>query len=300
MNSYGDPAATGPVSIESRDEAVRTPAIPTPAVPTADRLDPGPRTPPLGEAALPAPRCAASGARVDSSELALFRVHMFPIGHLPVATNSPAHQLPAPPSETDYAAGLRFPPHDHPRADLVQDTFALAKLRAKRMSAPPTNGQDATDSWVVALATGHDPLGERDQQEWDHRFLVRPADQEGTRVAEYAWPPGELYPEGGADTGTAEVLEPDTLLDRFGTVEGRIFADADTPFERRSLPPEQLISGYRRYRVLRRLPVWRTRSAAWFGQSGGGVRYRAEYPAADLVALGYLAELTEQVEGYDR
>jgi hypothetical protein len=34
--------------------------------------------------------------------------------------------------------------------------------------------------------------------------------------------------------------------------------------------------------------MWQTISAAWFGQTGGGVRYRSVYPAADLVALGFL------------
>jgi hypothetical protein len=44
--------------------------------------------------------------------------------------------------------------------------------------------------------------------------------------------------------------------------------------------------------------VWRTLSAAWFGQPGGGVRYRAVYPAADLVSLGYLADITGTDHGH--
>jgi hypothetical protein len=50
--------------------------------------------------------------------------------------------------------------------------------------------------------------------------------------------------------------------------------------------------------VLRALPVWRATSAPWFGQPGGGVRYRAGYPAADLVAMGYLAEITRGDDGH--
>jgi hypothetical protein len=38
--------------------------------------------------------------------------------------------------------------------------------------------------------------------------------------------------------------------------------------------------------------MWWALSAAWFGQPGGGVRYRAVYPAADLVALGFLQEIS--------
>ncbi|WP_446680224.1 WXG100-like domain-containing protein, partial [Amycolatopsis pithecellobii] len=64
-----------------------------------------------------------------ASIVALFLVHMFPIGHLPVATVRPARQLPLPAPELDYAAGLRFPPHDHPRSDLIDSTDALANVR---------------------------------------------------------------------------------------------------------------------------------------------------------------------------
>jgi hypothetical protein len=44
--------------------------------------------------------------------------------------------------------------------------------------------------------------------------------------------------------------------------------------------------------------MWRTLSAAWFGQPGGGVRYRAVYPAADLVAMGHLTEITGTDNGH--
>ena len=71
-----------------------------------------------------------------------------------------------------------------------------------------------------------------------------------------------------------------------------LFAADGTGFPRRGLPPAHLDSGYRRYRVLRELPVWRAVSAPWFGQPGGGVRYRTMYSAAELVALGYLADIT--------
>ncbi|HYS34085.1 MAG TPA: TNT domain-containing protein, partial [Pseudonocardiaceae bacterium] len=74
---------------------------------------------------------------------------------------------------------------------------------------------------------------------------------------------------------------------------GRVFSADGTPFARRSLPPDHLAAGYHRYEVTADLPVWRTLSAPWFGQPGGGERYRAVYPAADLMALGYLMEITD-------
>jgi Tuberculosis necrotizing toxin len=203
----------------------------------------------------------------------LFLVYMFPIGHMPKPSSRPARQLPPPAAEVDYAAGLRFPPHDHPESGLIQN------LGTKSTAVPePRDGEE--------LAEGYDPLGGENERDWDRRFLVRAGSDE--RRAEYAWPPGELFPEGGCDAGEAIVLEPGVVIDRFGTPEGRVFGVEGTPFTQRSLPPEHLDSGYHRYRVLAPLPMWQTISAAWFGQTGGGVRYRSVYPAADLVALGFL------------
>lgn len=212
----------------------------------------------------------------QDGSLALFLVHMFPIGHLPKATSRPARQLPAPPAELDYAAGLRFEADDHPESGLID-------LTTRRPAAEPSEGAQAP----ADLTEGYDPLAGEHERDWDRRFLVR-----DTHPVEYAWPPGELYPEGGSAEGEPEVLAPDTEIDRFGTPEGRVFSLAATRFGARSLPPAHLESGYRRYRVLRPIPVWRSISAPWFGQPGGGERYRATQSAADLLALGYLADTT--------
>lgn len=234
----------------------------------------------------PVQRPARQNQRSDA--VALFLVYLFPIGQLPKASSRPVRQLPPPAEETDFAAGLRFEPHDHPESHLM-DTSTVEP-------APTHPGLAEAEPEVAALADGHDPLGGEHERDWDRRFLVRPADDE--HDAEYAWPPGELFPEGGCDTGEPEVLTPDTVVDRFGTADGRVFAEDGTPFAKRSLPPDHLAAGYHRYRVIRDLPVWRTLSASWFGQPGGGVRYRAVYPAADLVAMGYLTELTGTEHGH--
>jgi hypothetical protein len=224
-------------------------------------------------------------ARRDA--VALFLVYLFPIGQLPRASGKPARQLPPPAVETDFAAGLRFEPHDHPESGLIVPEVGA--------TGTPHPGFAAQDPEVAELAEAHDPLGGQHERDWDRRFLVRPAED---RAAEYAWPPGELFPEGGCDAGEPVVLAADTVIDRFGSAEGRVFAEDGTPFARRSLPPDQLVAGYHRYRVSRDLPLWRTLSAAWFGQSGGGVRYRAVYPAADLVAMGYLTDITGTGNGH--
>ena len=220
----------------------------------------------------------------------LFWVHMFPIGHMPVKSERPARQLPPPPVEVDFAAGLRFPPGDHPGHGQIQAT------PADRIPVPHKEGLPAEDPQVQQLAEGHDPLGGQHEREWDRRYLVRlgSVTAQGVSAAgrEYAWPPGESYPEGGTAEGEPEVLAEGTVIDRFGSPRGRVFSAAGTAFANRSLPPEHLTAGYRRYRVVKPMPVWRAVSAAWFGQPGGGERYRATYSAIELVALGYLEDCT--------
>ncbi|WP_229369301.1 TNT domain-containing protein [Umezawaea beigongshangensis] len=223
-----------------------------------------------------------------TGEVALFLVHLFPIGRMPVPSHRPARQLPPPREEFDFAAGLRFAPLDHPRADLV-----AAPVRP-RDPVVPGEGLPAHHPVVLALTEGYDPQAGEHERDWDRRFLVR------AEPPEYAWPPGELFPEGGYDEGEPEVVAPGAELDRFGTPEGRVLSEAGTPFGLRALPPAALDSGYRRYRVLRPLPVWRTLSAAWFGQAGGGVRYRTTHPVAELVALGHLADVTGTANAIDR
>jgi hypothetical protein len=242
-------------------------------------------TPPAG---VPVPPAGRGTMRTErESVVALFLVHMFPIGHLPVAADRPASQLPAPAEDGDYVAGQRFAPADHPEFSRVDAGQALTNVLAglRRSPNPPPSAVPA------ALREGHDPLGGTGERDWNRRFLG------GVRgnVPEYAWPPGQLHPEGGRETGEPIVVGEGELLDRFGVEGGRVFAPDGTTFASRSLPPGLLLGEYHRYRVLRPLPVWRTVSAPWFGQPGGGVRYRATHPAGDLVTLGCLAEI--RVEG---
>jgi hypothetical protein len=256
------------------------PAVPgVPARQAAIPYAPQPYVAPRVEAAPP----LGSLRQERESVVALFLVHMFPIGHLPMAANRPARQLPVPPPEVDYAPGLRFPPHDHPRSDLIDSSDALDKVRGGYSRLPTPAAEPP-----AALTEGHDPLGSLNERDWDRRFLAGMRDV----IPEYAWPPGELYPEGGCEDGEPELLPEGTMLDRFGGIGGRVFAPEGTLFAKRSLPPLALESGYRRYQVLMEVPMWRAVSAGWFGQPGGGIRYRAVYSADELVTMGYLADVT--------
>jgi Tuberculosis necrotizing toxin len=256
--------------------------------------------PPVAAAPVPGPPVQPAHLqpvhRERDEALALFWVHMFPIGHMPVAADKPGRQVPPPPAELDYAAGLRFEPGDHPRTDLVDSARRRAELRAGTPAVEACEALGRDD--LAHLTDGHDPLGGEHERDWDRRYQVRfgSVTAEGIRPEglEFAWPPGEQYPEGGSAEGEPEVLDEGSELDRFGPPEGRVFAEAGTPFANRSLPPAHLDLGYRRYRVCRPLPVWRAVSAAWFAQPGGGVRYRTTHSAIELVALGYLADITRE------
>lgn len=265
---------------------------------------PGPAVPYPGqpwELAPHAPPAATDGpptrpGRRDEQVMA-FYLHMFPIGHMPKVATRPARQLRAPASEADFASGLRFAPQDHPMAGMVEDAEALRRTRAGDVAPRPGSGVPFDHPDVQALTADYEPLGDVSDRDWPRRFLVRPADPANGRQAEYNWPPSEMFPEGGLEPGEPWVVDEGAVLDRFGGPEGRVLAEAGTPFRFRCLPPEHLHRGYHRYRVLRALPVWRATAAPWFGQPGGGDRYRATYPVAELVAMGYLEEIAPEGPG---
>lgn len=284
-------APVNPVNpVPAPPQAPVNPANPVPAPGAAGRAYPDPGVPPpIGQQPV---QPGQPVYRERDEVLALFWVHMFPIGHMPVATDRPGRQVAPPPAELDYAAGLRFEPGDHPRSDLVDGSGWRAGAAVTRAGEPLARAD------VGDLTEGHDPLGGTNERDWDRRYQVRfgSVTAEGIRPdgLEFAWPPGELYPEGGSDHGEAEILDDGTEIDRFGSPHGRVFAAAGTAFAQRSLPPAHLDLGYRRYRVCRPLPVWRAVSAAWFAQPGGGVRYRTTQSAMELVALGYLIDITRE------
>ncbi|GAA3540033.1 TNT domain-containing protein [Amycolatopsis ultiminotia] len=239
-------------------------------------------TPPSGTGVLRSParghRPPVGAPRTDrESVLALFLVHMFPLGHLPVAADRPERQLP-PPAKPG-AGGVRCPPSDHPESALLEDTAVLGYVEQgfRRSPTPPADPEPPE-----AIVEDYRPP---EGAEWEQRFVAG---------AEYVWPSAQQFPEGGTGEPEAVVLGEGTLLDRFGGEHGRVFAPDGTPFAQRSLPPAALRSGYRRYRVLKPVPMWRSNVAEWFGQPGGGLRYRAVLAADELVTLGFLADITQE------
>ncbi|WP_245633824.1 TNT domain-containing protein [Amycolatopsis jejuensis] len=234
-------------------------------------------TPPSGTGVLPEQSRRVGALPTDrESVLALFAVHMFPLGYLPVAADRPERQLP--PADS-VAEGVRCPPFDHPESALLDDRAVLGYVKQgyRRSPVPPADPEPP-----AAVAEGYEPPA---GAEWERRFVAG---------AEYVWPPAQRFPEGGAEAPEPVVLPENTLLDRFGGDHGRVFAPDGTPFAERALPPAALRSGYRRYRVLKPMPVWQSTSAEWFGGPGGGIRYRTVLSADELVTLGFLVDVRRE------
>lgn len=233
--------------------------------------------------------------RDRSGVVALFQASMFPIGHLPVISDRPEQQLPVP-AQDDVFAAMTFVPHDHPQSHAISTDHVLPASGSVRphRSAPRTGVDTPVDELPEpppALFEDYDELAAMDEQEWERRYR-RTADGSGA----YVWPRSEREETTGAHAAEAVMLPPDTLVDRFGSPFGRVFAPDRTAFPQRGLPPAQRWAGYRRYRVLHTVPMWRTASVSWFGQPGGAPRYRALYSADELVVFGYLYEITFEGE----
>ncbi|MEV0065020.1 TNT domain-containing protein [Amycolatopsis sp. NPDC050768] len=275
MSEHAEPVdtdlATGPIRLPAQYGGLLDGGfddVPTP--PTGTRLppaQPAPRLPFAGRpynqvfrgpvpypAPPPPPPPPPMGALRTEREsvLALFLVHMFPIGHLPVAADRPALQLPLP----DNGSG----PFDHPDSALLDDTATLEYVSRglRRTPAPPADPQPP-----AALFEGYEPGAE-----------------------DTGWPP--------VQEEKAVVLPENTWLDRFGDEHGRLFTVDGTPFAQRSLPESTRHAGYRRYRVVKPVPMWSSTTPEWFGQPGGGIRYRAVLAADELVTLGFLADVMRE------
>ncbi|KAA5833700.1 DUF4237 domain-containing protein [Saccharopolyspora hirsuta] len=269
-----------------QQQPVKNPAQRSPLRPL-----PAPPQPPAPPAVEPVQRPLRQGGR--NADVVAFVLHQFPIGYMPVAASRASRQLP-PPSEGPARPGLNFPPHDHPESHLVDDSDALERVRSGEVYAAAQRDREERDEpeqLPEELVAKHDPLGELSELEWERRFVVR----DGER-SEYAWPPADEHPEGAVEPAEPVVLEPDTVLDCTGSGAGRFSFALATAFGQRSLPAAHAEREYRRYRVMRRLPVWQSVAAPWFAQPGGGVRYRTTHSLDDLVGLGYLVELTRSRE----
>ncbi|KAI5459686.1 hypothetical protein BGZ63DRAFT_455274 [Mariannaea sp. PMI_226] len=101
---------------------------------------------------------------------------------------------------------------------------------------------------------------------------------------EYVYPEQngfQLDIHGNAINGSM-ILEPGTLVDRFGSEHGLFVSAAEAPYSQRALPPYNLDTdplapeypyGYHVYRVIKALTVVGGPIRPWFGQPGLGAQF---------------------------
>lgn len=292
----GGPSAPGPVSGAAptawpgapKPGAAPPASGPPLAVTARSLLVPAPRrmAPPskFGALSLHAdPVTSAANAVSAKSISAPALIVGFPLGVSPRPSLCPARQLPLPRPYVEPRPGLCCPVADHPAHALLPDPVHLALFAAERSS--PVAAIELSES---GLLKGYDPLGGMHERELERRFVVRGPTE--SRPGAYAWPPCEVHPEGAADSylRTPRVLAPGIELELLGSARGRVLTAANTPLAQRSVPAEYAELALSRLWVQASLPVWQVHVAAWFGQPGGGTRYRLTQPVAELIASGVL------------
>jgi hypothetical protein len=109
----------------------------------------------------------------------------------------------------------------------------------------------------------------------------------GSKVAEtdaIIWPSnrGFLNPP---DRG---VLQPGSMVDRFGGNTGTFVAPRGTAFEARSLPADFANKPLNAFEVLKPINVDAGVSAPWFNQPGGGGQFELPQTVQELIESGHL------------
>ncbi|KAF3395248.1 hypothetical protein DPV78_008482 [Talaromyces pinophilus] len=84
-----------------------------------------------------------------------------------------------------------------------------------------------------------------------------------------------------------------TYIDRFGRTDSQYVSPAGVPYEKRSIPPSNLIRRhgngtiYVKYVTLTDIEVENGTIAPWFGQPGGGIQYILPYSTETLANPPY-------------
>ena len=100
----------------------------------------------------------------------------------------------------------------------------------------------------------------------------------------YNWPENL----GFVDKPKPNTLEKGTILDRYGDNDGSFLSPEGVPFDQRALGPGDGNRTYRRYKVLKPLPVLEGEIVSAFGKSGGGTQFLPNLP--DRVNIEWLIQ----------
>ncbi len=109
------------------------------------------------------------------------------------------------------------------------------------------------------------------------------------------WPPND-----GFESRAPNTLQPGARIDRYGgrvnpdgsfSDTGRYVADDGTPYGERALPPGTDQRPYRRYEVVRPIPVESGPASPWFGEPGGGTQHFLPRSIDSHLAAGDIREI---------
>ncbi|KWW31046.1 MAG: RHS repeat-associated core domain-containing protein, partial [bacterium F083] len=95
-------------------------------------------------------------------------------------------------------------------------------------------------------------------------------------------------PNDGALNGwETEILEPGTLIDRYGNFDGAYFSPKGTPIEMRSLSPNNSMQ-YNSFKVIKPLTVKSSIVAPWHYQMGYGIQYKSNMSVEYLIEFKFI------------
>ena len=102
----------------------------------------------------------------------------------------------------------------------------------------------------------------------------------------------------GALIGTKKtiILQPGTIVDRYGPLKGKYLAPVDTPLEMRALPYDTDLSQYRKFIILEPLRVESSITAPAFNKIGLGTQYKTKYTLDVLLEKNILNILKEKAK----
>lgn len=100
------------------------------------------------------------------------------------------------------------------------------------------------------------------------------------------------YPQDDGALGAwrTEILEPGTLIDRYGGEYGRFLSPVGTPIDMRAMPPGNP-GNYHVYKVTKTMGVYSSRIAPAFGKIGCGIQYKAVGSVGDMLNLKYIIRI---------
>ena len=120
---------------------------------------------------------------------------------------------------------------------------------------------------------------------YDEKPLTSSQSATSTELAPY-YPPDD----GALEGWRTEILEPGTLIDRYGGEYGRFLSPFGTPIDMRAMPPGNP-GDYHVYKVTKVMGVYSSRIAPAFGKIGCGIQYKTVGSVGDMLSLKYIIRI---------